>query len=76
MLCCPSGRVPHVCTGTAGALHGLNKMGRSPFRWLSFPCREGKEREEPIARRAERCARSLGCAPNDKAGWCFQSELV
>src|SRR5882672_1884933 len=21
-----------VCTGVAGALHGLNKMGRSPFR--------------------------------------------
>jgi hypothetical protein len=25
----PTGRVPHVCTGVAGALHGLNKMGRS-----------------------------------------------
>jgi hypothetical protein len=22
--------VPHVCTGEAGALHGLNKIGRSP----------------------------------------------
>jgi hypothetical protein len=29
---CPPGRVPHVCAGVAGALHGLNKMGRSPFR--------------------------------------------
>jgi hypothetical protein len=27
------GRVPHVCTGKAGALHGLNKPGRSPFRF-------------------------------------------
>ena len=26
------GRVPHVCVGVAGALHGLNKIGRSPSR--------------------------------------------
>jgi hypothetical protein len=25
--------VPHVCAGVAGALHGLKKMGRSPFLW-------------------------------------------
>jgi hypothetical protein len=39
----PSGRVPHVCVGVAGALHGLNKMGRSPFRGSLFACSEAKE---------------------------------
>jgi hypothetical protein len=34
---CPPGRVPHVCAGVAGALHGLNKMGRSPFRCCLLP---------------------------------------
>ena len=29
--------------GVAGALHGLNKMGRSPFRCCLFPCSEIKE---------------------------------
>jgi hypothetical protein len=36
--------VPHVCVGVAGALHGLNKMGRSPFR--CFPFRAAKSKNE------------------------------
>jgi hypothetical protein len=39
----PPGRVPHVCVGAAGALHGLNRMGRSPFRCSLFTCSETKE---------------------------------
>ena len=34
------GRVPHVCAGISGALHGLNEMGRSPFPLFSFACSE------------------------------------
>jgi hypothetical protein len=26
----PPGRVPHVCTGVAGALHGLKRRGEAP----------------------------------------------
>jgi hypothetical protein len=39
------GRVPLVCTGVAGALHGLNKMGRSPFRYsLSCAAKQRKQK--------------------------------
>ena len=42
----PLGRVPLVCAGVAGALHGLNKMGRSPFRrCLSLAAKSKNEGE-------------------------------
>jgi hypothetical protein len=40
------GRVPHVCVGVAGALHGLNKTGRSPFE-CSLLCAITKQPEGP-----------------------------
>ncbi len=50
----PPGRVPHVCAGVAGALHGLNEMGRSPFRCcLSRAAKPNKEKS--ITRRLGRC---------------------
>ena len=43
-----------VCTGVAGALHGLNEMGRSPFRCcLSRAPKPNNEKN--ITRRPERC---------------------
>jgi hypothetical protein len=51
----PPGRVPHVCAGVAGALHGLKKMGRSPFRCcLLRSAKPKQERERPSPWRAER----------------------
>jgi hypothetical protein len=35
-----------VCTGMAGALHGLNEMGRSPFLLISFPCLGSASKEK------------------------------
>jgi hypothetical protein len=55
----PPGRVPHVCVGAAGALHGLNKMGRSPFRCSLFTCSETKETRSTLPRRRERCEANL-----------------
>ena len=46
-LYCPPGRVPHVCAGVAGALHGLNKMGRSPFRCYLSPASKPKNEKNP-----------------------------
>jgi hypothetical protein len=51
----PPGRVPHVCAGVAGALHGLNKMGRSPFRCcLSRPAKSKNEKNPSPASRTMR----------------------
>jgi hypothetical protein len=36
-----------VCTGVAGALHGLKEMGRSPFR-CSLWCAAKPKKEKPI----------------------------
>jgi hypothetical protein len=46
---CPPGRVPHVCVGVAGALHGLNKMGRSPFRCCLFRAAKSEREDPPTA---------------------------
>jgi|SRR5450631_2231147 hypothetical protein len=73
---CPPGRVPHVCAGVAGALHGLNKMGRSPFQCLSFPCSEAKEREEPITCRAERYEADLSRPPRLAVGRAVEGSTV
>ena len=54
---CPPGRVPHVCAGVAGALHGLNKMGRSPFRCclLRAPKPKNEKDSHPRADDAKPC---------------------
>jgi hypothetical protein len=67
-LSCPPGRVPHVCAGVAGALHGLNKMGAKPLPMFSFPFTEAKQREEPNNRRAERCEADLSRLPRRAVG--------
>jgi hypothetical protein len=54
VLFCPPGRVPHVCAGVAGALHGLNEMGRSPFRCCLSRAPK-PHNEKNITRRPERC---------------------
>jgi len=55
---CPPGRVPHVCVGVAGALHGLNKMGRSPFLCCLFRAAKSKN---------EKTLQQLGSKAPDKA---------
>jgi hypothetical protein len=37
----PLGRVPHVCAGVAGALHGLTKTGEAPSAVL-FRAQQGQ----------------------------------
>jgi hypothetical protein len=78
-LSCPPGRVPHVCAGVAGALHGLNKMGAKPLPMFSFPFTEAKQREEPNNRRAERCEADLSRLPRRavgcRGGICSSADL-
>jgi hypothetical protein len=40
--------VPHVCVGVAGALHGLKKMGRSPFPSSLFARSQRNQKEDVL----------------------------
>ena len=60
----PLGRVPHVCTGIAGALHGLNMVGEALPLFLSgevhalhrmkSPCHPGTQRSGDLRYIADR----------------------
>ncbi len=48
----PPGRVPHVCTGVAGALHGLKSRGEVPSAVLfRFQQKPRNENRHPASRR-------------------------
>jgi hypothetical protein len=73
----PPGRVPHVCAGVAGALHGLNEMGRSPFRCShsraakpkTKRCEADLSRHAPARRGARR---GWICSSADSSWKCFR----
>ena len=69
---CPLGRVPHVCIGAAGALHGLNKMGEAPSA-VVFSVQRNRRTEGP-SRAQPNDAKPI-CGSTDPSWVCFFREI-
>ena len=65
-----------VCVGVAGALHGLNRIGRSPFRCFLFACSEAKQDLRTQSRRACLSCRmgTAECAQDASPGYIAKQQ--